>query len=74
MLEALIDECIDIKKGDKDFGLFFYGDFWVAEIGNPSPHVSLGEASGEFRAEGATAKEAVEALMSQLKGLVSDDA
>ncbi len=67
-LEALINECIAVKRGDKEFALFHWHDgTWTAEIGNPRADVSLGECDGEFKAEGETPIAAVRALAVLLK-------
>jgi hypothetical protein len=65
-LEALINKCISKKDNNKEFALFYLGEWdgkeWRAEIGNPSSHVMLGEIGGEVSAEGDTALEAVQKL------------
>ena len=64
-LRLLIDQCIARKAGNKEFALFFDGD-WRAEIGNTSSNVSLGEIRGEFVGEGKTPEAAVTALLASL--------
>jgi hypothetical protein len=73
MLSELIAAVIKAKRGNAEFALFYFGggddddDDWRAEIGNTNSFVMLGEASGEYRAEGGTPEEAVSRLLAALK-------
>jgi hypothetical protein len=74
-LDILIEKCIAAKHGDKSFALFHtpaYEANWrpasyLAEIGNPSGYVSLGEVEGEICFEAPTAKEAVKGLLKKIE-------
>jgi hypothetical protein len=69
-LSEMIAECIQMKPGDKEFALFFYGqNEWDAHIGNESEIVCLGERAGEFSAPGSTPEEAVRNLLETLRGV-----
>lgn len=67
-LSELIQRCLEIKEGDKEFALFRYDDgTWSAEIGNPDHHVCLGETTGEYSSEGSTPEIAIEKLIDIIK-------
>jgi hypothetical protein len=73
-LRDLINECIAIKEGNKEFILSYLPDEWTAEIGNQVSYVGLGEVPGEFYGEGDTPEEAVADLLKNLKeGRTADD-
>ncbi len=68
LLSALIDQVIAKKAGNKEFALFYMDPGWVAEIGNPSEQVCLGESNGEFRSfTGVTPEEAVGDLLQKVR-------
>lgn len=72
MIEELIDRIFAAKAGDKEFVLSTGWECWFAAIGNKSNCVAIGEAitygedQADFYAEGATAKEALEALLNKM--------
>lgn len=67
-LGALIERCIEIKQGDKEFELLYSPALgWQASIGNLSQCVSLGEGLAEFYEEGKTPEEACAALLAKLE-------
>lgn len=67
-LNDLIFACINEKQGRKDFALFCFGvNQWRAEIAAVNPHCSLGEVSGEFCGEGASADDAVKMLLQNIR-------
>jgi hypothetical protein len=55
------------KRGDTEFLLHCTDGEWRAEVGNPNPHVPLGESVGDFRGLGETAEGAVAALLSKVR-------
>jgi hypothetical protein len=75
-LSSLIQRCIEQKKGNKEFALFYLLDVehtWLAMLGNELP-VPLGESSGEFMGAGLSPEEAVENLHSNLtKGILNQN-
>ena len=69
-LNSLIAQCIEKKRGDKEFALFYSGRIlrpWLAMIGNQNKHAMLGETGGDFEADGRTALEAVKSLLHQIE-------
>lgn len=66
-LESLIARAIELKRGDKEFALFFAQGKWEALIGNTCKAVYLGESDPEFDAEGKTPRESVIALISVIE-------
>ena len=55
--------------GDEELMIYRWPDgSWEIHLGNPSPHVMLGEISGNRSADGATLQEAVEKLAAELEG------
>jgi hypothetical protein len=74
-LSALIARAVELKRGNREFALFWYGTDgyqydggqWSAQIGNTSQFVSIGESEPEFDGAGATAEEAVIALIEVLE-------
>lgn len=66
-LSQLIEAVIKIKKGNKEFALFYdpHGaQPWTAEIGNGNETLLLGEADAEVSVVGRTPDEAVANLIS----------
>jgi len=68
MLEASLERLIKAKHGNNEFALFHLGDGkWMAEIGNPSIWLMIGEVCGELRSEPRdTPLKAVNELLEQL--------
>ncbi len=67
-IEAMIERCINLKQGNKEFILYCFGNKdWCAGIGNPSYAVSMLEVWPEidYRAENMFL--AVEGLLKQLE-------
>lgn len=68
----IIDQIIASKTGDTDFVLTNLDNEWIAAIGNKSTSVALcevilyGTNEVEFYAEGATADEALSALLAKV--------
>lgn len=78
-LEKLIREALSLKRGDREFALFFSPehqanwitgeiapDSWLAEIGNENHFCGLGEVRGEYCGEGPSPEEAVMALIKNM--------
>lgn len=66
-LSELIDQAIFKMAGNQEFALFHDEGIWVAEIGNPSPAVRLGESVGKFVGSANTPHGAVEQLIIALE-------
>jgi hypothetical protein len=69
-IEVLIGACIAKKAGNKEFALFYLGEWngkaWRAEIGNTCSDVMLGESNGEFSGVGDTALKSVRDLFNAI--------
>ena len=69
-----IDEILELSR-QKDIGFFnefilsneFYGAKWLAGVGNPSPHVRLGETEPIVQGSGNSPEQAIENLWSKLQ-------
>lgn len=75
-LADIIRQAIELKQGNKEFALFYEPSFesvtvnakpWIAEIGNPSVFVRLGESTGEYCGEGDSPEDAIRDLIENLK-------
>lgn len=64
-----LENIIDIKEGNKEMALFYYGgDNWALMIGNTSDCVSIGEASGDFEVEGENIDDVITQMEMILNG------
>jgi len=63
-MDKLIERLIELTQGTEEFGIEFNparegATKWHVAVGNPTSYLSIGEASANFNAEGATLDEAL---------------